>query len=85
MDRAHDVQVLSFSGPVMHLRVDGKDYRVDLARQSQRLAEASQEQREHLEISPVGYGIHWPDIDEDLSIDGLVGVDHHSPLVRSQS
>jgi hypothetical protein len=22
-------------------------------------------------LSPSGYGIHWPDIDEDLSIDGL--------------
>ena len=28
------------------------------------------------EISPSGYGIHWPLLDEDLSIDGLLGVVH---------
>ncbi len=85
MDRAHDVQVLSLKGSLMHLRVDGKDYEIDLARESRRLATASQEQRKHFEISLVGYGIHWPDIDEDLSIDGLIGVVHHSPLVRAQA
>lgn len=83
MDRAHEVQVLSFNGPVMHVRVDGKDYEIDLARQSRRLARASQEQRENLEVSPVGYGLHWPDVDEDLSIDGLIGVEHPSPPVRA--
>jgi hypothetical protein len=26
----------------------------------------------NFEISPSGYGIHWPDLDEDLSIDGMI-------------
>lgn len=72
MDKAHEVQVLSFNGPVMRLRVDGKDYDVDLTRQSRRLAGASQDQREKIEISPSGYGLHWPEIDEDLSIERLI-------------
>jgi hypothetical protein len=24
------------------------------------------------EVSPSGYGIHWPELDEDLSIDGMI-------------
>lgn len=39
---------------------------------SQKLAEASEEQRKHAELSPGGYGIHWPLLDEDLSVSGLV-------------
>ncbi|WP_249154670.1 DUF2442 domain-containing protein [Bradyrhizobium manausense] len=35
-----------------------------------RLAKASVEQRENYEIMPMG--IHWPDIDEDLSIAGML-------------
>ncbi|MBF0567096.1 MAG: DUF2442 domain-containing protein, partial [Nitrospirae bacterium] len=28
------------------------------------------------EISPSCYGIHWPLLDEDISIDGLLGIVH---------
>ncbi|MDN5874925.1 MAG: DUF2442 domain-containing protein [Sinobacteraceae bacterium] len=37
-----------------------------------RLANASPEQRQHWEICGGGYGIHWPDLDEDLSAEGLL-------------
>ncbi|MEO5926902.1 MAG: DUF2442 domain-containing protein [Bryobacteraceae bacterium] len=37
-----------------------------------RLLDATQEQRSHWEVSGAGYGIHWPDIDEDLSTEGLL-------------
>ncbi len=74
MNKAHDVQNVSFSGTILRLRVDGHDYEVDVSQQTERLANATREQREHFEISPAGYGIHWPAIDEDLSIDGLIGV-----------
>ena len=36
------------------------------------LLEASTEQRSNWKISGAGYGIHWPDIDEDLSTEGLL-------------
>ena len=39
---------------------------------SPRLAAASPEQRQAAELSPGGYGIHWPLIDEDLSVSGLL-------------
>ena len=76
MDRAYHVETISFSGNTMLLRVDGKDYEVDISQQSQRLASATPEQRQNFVVSPSGYGIHWPDLDEDLSVDGLIGVSH---------
>ena len=37
-----------------------------------RLRRASASERANWEISGGGYGIHWPDIDEDLSTEGLL-------------
>lgn len=37
-----------------------------------RLLEATEAQRNNWRISGGGYGIHWPDIDEDLSTEGLL-------------
>jgi hypothetical protein len=39
-----------------------------------KLQHASAVQRECLELSPGGYGIHWPLLDEDLSIKGIVQI-----------
>jgi hypothetical protein len=37
-----------------------------------RLARASAEQLANWKICGAGYGIHWPDLDEDLSTEGLL-------------
>ena len=37
-----------------------------------RLANATAEQRNNWKISGAGLGIHWPEIDEDLSTEGLL-------------
>ena len=37
-----------------------------------RLLHATKAQRRKWEIAGGGYGIHWPDIDEDLSVEGLL-------------
>jgi hypothetical protein len=37
-----------------------------------RLLNATIEQRSRWKVSGAGYGIHWPDIDEDLSTEGLL-------------
>jgi hypothetical protein len=34
------------------------------------LLAATPEQRNRIELSP--YGVHWPDLDEDLSIEGML-------------
>ena len=36
------------------------------------LLDASMEKRRNWKISGAGYGIHWPDLDEDLSTEGLL-------------
>jgi hypothetical protein len=43
------------------------------------LLDATPEQRSHYEIGGGGVSLHWPDLDEDLSIAGLLaGVDQRS-------
>jgi len=37
-----------------------------------RLAKASQEELSHWELLGDGEGIYWPDVDEDLSVRGLL-------------
>lgn len=37
-----------------------------------RLQDADETQRRNWQISGGGYGLHWPDIDEDLSTAGLL-------------
>jgi hypothetical protein len=51
--------------------VDGRVISVPLA-WSWRLSEATPAQRANWELIGDGYGVHWPDVDEDLSADGLL-------------
>jgi hypothetical protein len=37
-----------------------------------RLFAATEAQRSNWQISGGGYGIHWPDVDEDLSTEGML-------------
>jgi len=46
--------------------------RIPWERCSKKLACATELQRSTSELSPGGYGIHWPLLDEGLSIPGLV-------------
>jgi Protein of unknown function (DUF2442) len=39
-----------------------------------RLDRATKDQRSHWEVIPGGDAIHWPEIDEDLSVAGLLGL-----------
>lgn len=47
-------------------------FRIPWERCSPRLARANTAQRLAAELSPAGYGVNWPLLDEDLSIAGLV-------------
>jgi len=55
---------------VAHL-VDGRTISVPLA-WSWRLSEATPDQRNNFEIIGDGQGVHWPDIDEDISVEGML-------------
>ena len=37
-----------------------------------RLAYGTPAERGNFKISGAGYGIHWPDLDEDISVEGLL-------------
>jgi hypothetical protein len=57
---------------VLHVDLeDGRSIIVPLAWYP-RLLEATPEQRANWEVCGGGYGIHWPEIDEDLSTEGLL-------------
>jgi len=61
---------------MMILTIDGQEKRFQVSEVSPALQQASERERNLFEISPSGYGIHWPLLDEDLSIDGLLGIVH---------
>ena len=61
--------------------VDGRTVSVPLI-WSWRLSEATEKQRQNFEIIGDGQGVHWPDIDEDISIEGML---YGSPAHRSQN
>jgi hypothetical protein len=47
-----------------------------------KLLRATTQQRNNWKVAGGGYGIHWPDIDEDLSTEGLL---RGAPSPREQS
>jgi hypothetical protein len=68
-ERIVDVQVTADS--LVVALADGRTISVPLAWYP-RLSNASPEQRRRWEIAGAGFGIHWPDVDEDLSVEGLL-------------
>jgi len=66
---------------VAHL-ADGRTISVPLA-WSWRLSDAPPEQRQRYELIGDGTGIHWPDVDEDISVRGMLdGVPARRPASR---
>jgi hypothetical protein len=59
--------------------VDGRVISVPLA-WSWRLCDATPAERQNFQIIAGGQGVHWPDVDEDISVEGML---HGSPARRS--
>jgi hypothetical protein len=78
----HQVEEIKFSDDLMTIKIDGILHTFPLVKVSQRLKLASKSDRENFIVSSSGYGIHWPAIDEDLSIDGLLGIKHLPSFVK---
>jgi hypothetical protein len=76
MDRHHKIEKVTIKKGILSLSVDGSSIQINLEDVSGVLANAKEEEQQEFEVSPSGYGIHWPLIDEDISIDGLVGIEH---------
>jgi hypothetical protein len=62
--------------------IDGRMISVPLA-WSWRLSDATPEERAHYEIIGDGTGIHWPEVDEDTSVRGMLeGIPARRPASR---
>jgi hypothetical protein len=72
----HQVKNLEVKKYILSLEVDGKKLEIDLKQISPVFRRANSEELQKFELSPSGYGIHWPLLDEDVSIDGLLGIVH---------
>lgn len=70
--KVHDVAEVWTDPTHLYLTVDGYSYRIRWADCSPHLLAASDWQRQRFDVSPSGYGIHWPEIDEDLAIAPLL-------------
>ena len=76
------VAAVSFSSDSLSVSLkDGRTITVPLV-WFPKLLHASPEQLRNWKVAGGGYGIHWPDLDEDLSTEGLLrgapGPRHHA-------
>ena len=63
---------VSFENEVLQVFLsDGREIRVPLE-WFPKLRDATTEQRQAWRLIGKGIGIHWPDLDEDLSLEGLL-------------
>ena len=66
------VTAVNFSEDSMIVQLDdGRALSVPLAWYP-RLLHGTQQEREKFELIGDGEGIHWPDLDEDISVEGLL-------------
>lgn len=69
-----DPTAIDVAADDMHLRVtlaDGRELAAPLE-WFPRLRDATPEQRSHWRLIGRGQGIHWPDVDEDISVASLL-------------
>ena len=71
-EKIHDVEIVKADNIYLYLNVDKQSHRIRWIDCSPKLTEATQTEREYVEVSPSGYGLHWPLIDEDLAITPLL-------------
>jgi len=72
--RFFDKVEISFFDGYMYFKLDNDIYRIKLIPTGylKKLYHATKKQRENYELDPSRYGVHWDDLDEDLSFKGLI-------------
>jgi hypothetical protein len=81
MKKMHEVAIVDIDEYYLYLNIDGQSYRIPWQKCSQRLNCATLEERSFIQISPSGYGLHWPLIDEDLAVDPLLKIAEKSAVL----
>lgn len=85
MDKKNfEVKLGQYDPIYFNLIIDHQEYQIAWENCSSKLAAASRMEREFVEVSPSGYGLHWPLLDEDLAIRPLLAACrgefiHHLP------
>lgn len=85
MQKYHRVRNVRFEEGFLAMEVDGQYREIPIAEISRVLSAASEEERDTFEVSPSGYGIQWPLLDEDVSIDALLGIAHSPSWVKKSA
>jgi hypothetical protein len=86
MNTLDDIRVTQVSSTNDTLKVDfddGRSVQLPLI-WFPRLFNAAQSQRDHYELMGKGFGVHWPDVDEDLSAKGLALGKPSIEFIKSQ-
>jgi hypothetical protein len=84
MEKAYNITSIKFETGHLILVVNNQTIRLKLVDISDKLAKASDKERRNYNISPSGYGIHWPLLDEDLSVNGLLKVNKAKHRIRQR-
>jgi len=72
MAKIHNISLIKFDSDFLILEVDGTTFKIKLSDLSKKLTNASITDRNNFIVSDSGYGIHWPSLDEDISINGII-------------
>lgn len=72
MEKAYNISDLRFENGYLVLMADSQIIKLKLKDISRKLWKASEQELNDFKISPSGYGIHWNQLDEDLSVNGLL-------------
>ena len=74
METAYKISKIYFEQDNLVLILNDQKYFFKIIEISDKLAKADEKDRNNFIVSPSGYGIHWPSMDEDLSINGLLNL-----------
>jgi hypothetical protein len=84
--RFFDEVEISFFDGYMYFKLDENIYRIKLKPTGylKNLYHATKKQRENYELAPSRYGVHWEDIDEDLSFRALIRDSEKIEFVKTE-
>lgn len=68
----HNISDISFGQNIISVPIDGKTIELPPVKVSKKLKDATDLQRKFYKVSPSGFGIHWPLINEDFSVDAIL-------------
>ena len=72
MEKQYNINSVALNGHMLSFKANGILVTCNLAKVSDVLAQATKEQVANMIIDPVGVGFHWPALDEDLSVNGIL-------------